>query len=205
MKRLAKGIVNYAGIALLAAGFCLTPHTATPSDTPVQQAQTVPAQKKETLEKKLERIHNTLRKRGMKYISFRTTNLKYLFLIENIDKDGKPDYVLLISKMDDNSFLLGPSTIYLEDQSKETGTGNVDKTMYYAGEKETKRVVKISVAELDKKIKEYEELADSKAADKKKLSKLKNEIYFGTNYMINMNALYFGVIDGLDGLVNPKK
>ena len=209
MKNLAKGIVKYVGTFLLAASCCTaqpsTPEGYLSAEQVKQELAKEEKEKKITLEEKLNTIHDALKSRELNYTIFGSPKNRYLLSIENIDKDGKPDYVLLVGKPGDKRFPLSPALLYIEDTSKESGTGNVDRTMFYGKENGIKKVERVSVADLEKSLKEYEEIRKSDPDDKKALMEAQQEFFNKKSIMVNANALYMTLINGLYNFIESQK
>lgn len=200
MKNLAKGIVKYVGAFFLAASCCTSQPDTVPGYITGQQVKQVIEEEKQdkaTLEEKLKTIHDALKARDMSFIVFGSPNSNYMFSIENIDKDGKPDYVLLVGAPGDKRFPLGPALMYIEDTSKKTGPGNVDKVLAYGNEGGIRKVIRVTIAEFEKVMKEFEELHKNSPDDKKALLNAQQKLFSYKSNIVGANALYMNIISGL--------
>ena len=219
MKNLAKGIKIGISTAILAMT-CCTPestvkaaakHHEQPRKETIAYAETHTADQKDTLAKKLERIHRFMKKNNRNYIVFGTAEQQYLFAIEDIDKDGKSDYVLLIGKEGDKKFPLSPAAVYIEDTTKKTGPGSVDSMRYRGKENKDRKNIpeKISNESLRQIITEYEQLIKpsktGKKPDKAKLRKLRQKFMQQKAYLSGASAAYTAIINGLDQLLSRYK
>jgi hypothetical protein len=210
MKRILKRIRNNL-IALISAGIVALVAAPTAYKQNLEMVKAAHAYKlaNETLEQKLERITRFLKEHNLKFAFIQAydwglSDRGYLLVPENLDKDGKTDYVLLVGERGDENFPFSAAEYYLEDRSKHSGTGNVDVLQFYIKTDDGKKIVRFEKQDLERQIILYlalERMNDPKHEEV--LRKAAPNIDIKKKFFYNADARYSVAIVTLDTYLRP--
>lgn len=154
-------------------------------------------QKKTPLEEMLENIGNFYEKKDINFLLLEDARLTYLLAREDLDKDGIKDYILVAGLKNDSDgmpYPKGLGSILIEDRSKDTGLGIIDRFLKYG---EPYKISRSGIKELQKCVKDYSELKKTEPDYEKRLKEMQTQIMINKKNLRWATIVYFNVVSDI--------
>ena len=154
-----------------------------------------PVVKQDPLERRLEYIKNFYHRTYFSYSLFDDSRRNYFLVRRHLDDDNIKDYVLVVglrteTDPDKKEYPHGFNALYIEDRSKDTNLGNIDRLCIYEKDGEVWKVTRFSVKKHDRYVEEYEALQRDSDKNKERLERLKYSISRRKGFLMAGNRTY---------------
>jgi hypothetical protein len=161
------------------------------------------------LGKKLQTISDFFEKNEINYMLFWDAQRNYLVAREHLDDDNIKDYILVVgfrTKTDPNEpeYPHGIESAYVEDTSKRTGLGNVDRMCGYQESDGISQIVCFDIKERQRQFYEYVSLRSDDPDYDQKMQKLRRSVRLNQTKLRDANIAYRDIISGLEYLIKAK-
>ncbi len=177
-----------------------------PKKPPLEEEEEVEAPKKNPLVEKLEYISGYFDRKDINYYELESRTGTYFLARKNLDGDGVKDYILIVGNRRNIGYDHpgGLNSIYIEDRSKGTGLGTVDKSSIYVEIDGVKQILHFDSNGYLKILTEYVNLMKTDPENEK----IKTLWYQWRNYQKqrrDAGIIYFNVISNTKDVLVRKE
>jgi hypothetical protein len=161
------------------------------------------------LEKKLQTISDFFEKNDINYMLFWDAQRNYLVARAHLDDDNIKDYILVVGMRTETDpkepeYPRGTGSAYIEDTSKRTRLGNVDRMCGYQESDGITQTVCFDIKDRQRQFQEYVSLRQDDPDYKEKIQKLRQSVRLNQIMLRDANEAYFGIVSGLEYLIKSK-